>query len=71
MKQLTRIALVLAICCLAAAGYFYTRERPYRPLVVTPTFFEFESVPAGELEFVIHISNPTTVHRRVIGLGGG
>ena len=65
---------MLALAALALGGYFFDTERPADvppPFVVAETEFNFESLPPGEHEFVVLITNPADVPRRIIGLAEG
>ena len=74
MRWLPRITVLLALAALAAGGYFYVRDRPPEvppPFVIAETEFNFEDLPLGEHEFVVLITNPANVPRRILGLAEG
>ncbi len=65
---------MIAIGLIAAAGYFYIADRappPSAPFVIAPTAFAFDSVPAGEHDLIIRITNPAAEPRQIIGLAEG
>ena len=74
MRWLPKIAALLAIAALALGGYFFDTDRPPPvppPFVIAETEFNFEDLPLGEHEFVVLITNPANVPRRILGLAEG
>jgi len=74
MRWLPKIFAIFALAALALGGYFFDTDRPPEapsPFVVAATKFNFESLPPGEHEFVVLITNPANVPRRILGLAEG
>ncbi len=74
MRWLPKITALLALAALAAGGYLYVTDPPPTvppPFVIAETEFNFETLPPGEQEFVVLITNPANVPRRIIGLAEG
>ena len=74
MRRLPLAMCVIAIGLVAAAGYFYIADReppPSAPFVVEPTAFAFDSMPAGDHDLIIRITNPAGEPRQIIGLAEG
>lgn len=70
MRQIPLLLGLLATGLLAAAGYLYVTDRPQPPappFAVSPTAFDL-TVPPGEHEVVLHVTNPADRSRRIVGL---
>lgn len=73
MRRLPLLLGLLAAGLLAAAGYLYLADRPpppAPPFAVSQTEFDL-TVPPGEHEVVLLVTNPANVPRRIIGLAEG
>lgn len=71
MFLFTRIAGVVALGCLVAAGVLYVRDlpaEPQPPFEVEPTEVTLTGVEPGTHDVVIRFRNLGTVARRIIGL---
>ena len=67
-KWLTWVFAVLAVGCLAAAGYLAFRPpAPEPPLEVRSTEQDLGTVPLGKREVAFSVYNPSSQPRRVIG----
>lgn len=74
MFSFTRIAGVVALGCLVAAGVLYVRDLPVEPqppFEVEPTEVTLTGVEPGTRVVVIRFRNPGSVARRIIGLEEG
>jgi hypothetical protein len=73
MRWITKAAALLAVISLCAAGYLYATHRPSDalPFVVGPTKIQLGSLPPGEHEVAVTLTNPAQVPRRIVGLVDG
>jgi hypothetical protein len=75
MQWMMRICGVLAVVMIIAAGVLYWQEheaaKPKPNFVLDQTQFELNDFPAGDHEFVIQITNPADIPRRIIGMAEG
>ncbi len=74
MFSFSRIAGVVALGCLIAAGALYIRDMPAAPqpgFEVEPTEVTLTGVEPGTHAVVIRFHNPGSVARRIIGLQEG
>lgn len=74
MFAVPRIAGVLCVGCLLAAGVLYWMDQPpgpQPPFLVEPLAFELTDADPGKREVVVRFTNPGTVARRIIGLEEG
>jgi hypothetical protein len=75
MKLIAWLSALVAIGCLAAAGFSYWQEcQPPTPIpnfIITPTEIDLPDYPIGTHDLVLKIHNPANVSRRIIGLNEG
>ena len=74
MFSFSRIAGVVALGCLVAAGVLIVRDLPGElqpPFEVEPTEVTLTGVDPGTHAVIIRFRNPGTVARRIIGLQEG
>lgn len=74
MLALPRIAGLLCVGCLLAAGVLYWLDQPPEPqppFFVEPLVFELPDADPGAREVVVRFTNTGTVARRIIGLEEG
>ena len=75
MKLLTWLFALIAVPCLIAAGVLLWQEQQppvkHPPFTINQEEFVLEDCAVGEHEFVLKITNPAEVPRRIIGLAEG